>query len=127
MTEKQKQVILQLPENGYNIAKTSRKVGYSKGTSIAGTHYEQLREHIEEYYNTDTIKADILKAKQRMWDCNDNASYIRLLELQAKITGLSKENPVNQTNIIGDDHIKALKTRLSPTQPIDNTTHTKPL
>jgi hypothetical protein len=91
MTLKQDEVIKRLPGNGYNIAASLRDAGYSSASCRAGTVYASLRRKIDKYYNPDRIKADILKAEQDFAKEKDNSNRARMLELRAKILGLTKE------------------------------------
>jgi hypothetical protein len=148
-TLKQQMVINKLPENGYNIGKTMRQVGYTYQTSRDGSTYARLRKHIEKAYNPEQIKADIRKAEKDFEKDKDNSNRARMLELRAKVSGLTKDNTQVNANIIGDEAIKGIIDRagvksidpsqaqtegINPvkqdtfktdiTQPIDNTTLT---
>jgi hypothetical protein len=85
------EVIRRLPENGYNVSKTAREVGYTEQGSRSGTLYETLRKRIAKHYNPEAIKDKILKAEQTFLKAEDYSNYARMLELQAKILGLTKE------------------------------------
>ena len=111
MTLKQQEVIKDLPNTNYNIAKSMRKV-YTEATSRSGQQYARIRSKLEKLYNPDTIKADISKYRQLLADKEEWSNLVALLTLQAKITGLSKDNAINQTNIINDDTIKGVANRL---------------
>ena len=109
MTLRQDQFIKKLPDNNYNISKTARDVGYTVGSSKAGSLYNSLRDKIAKAYNTDTVKAKILKYEKKFLKDNDNSNLSRMVELQAKVTGLIKENNVQQAVININDTIDKLK------------------
>lgn len=118
MTLKQDELVKRLPENDYNIAKTMRDVGYSKQSSRAGSLYASLRKKIEKAYNPEQIKADILKAEAKMLKDNDNSNLCRLIELRAKILGLTKEVNAGQQVMI---NITDTLDKLKAPKPIDVT------
>jgi hypothetical protein len=116
MSLKIDEVIRTLPENGYNIAESMRKAGYSPSTTRAGSQYAILRKRLEKYYNPERIKADILKAEQDFAKDKDNSNRARMLELRAKILGLTKEvNAGQQVMVSINDTIEALRVK-----PVDN-------
>ena len=114
MTLRQDQLIQQLPENGFNIAQTARKVGYSAQGSRSGTLYASLRSRIEKAFNPEAVKAKILKAEQKFIKDNDNSNYARMVELQTKVVGLGKDSNATQVNVNINDTIAKLKAK-----PID--------
>ena len=127
MTLKQQEVVKQLPENGYNIAKTMRKVGYTAQGSRSGSNYATIRKAVEKAYNPEQIKADIRKAEQDFMKAGDNSNRARMLELRAKVCGLGRDTQVNQVNIIQDKDIQGIADRVhidTHTQPIDTQQHT---
>ena len=125
MTEKQKNTIAILPQEKFNIRQAMLKSGYAESTSRSGQQYERIHKHLLDYYNPDQLKADIQATRDKAMAKDDLTAVIRLLELQSRITGLIKhDSTINQTNIIGDDHIKALKDRLHTTQHTDTQQHT---
>ena len=93
MTLKVDEVIRQLPENGFNIAQTMRKVGYSPQGCRSGQNYATIRKRLDKYYNPEQIKADILRAEKEFAKDKDNSNRARMIELRAKILGLTKEQP----------------------------------
>jgi hypothetical protein len=99
MTLKQDTLINKLPENGFNISKTARQVGYTESSSKSGLLYEAIRKRVAKEFNQDNIKAKILKAEKKFIKDNDNANYARMIELQSKAVGLTKDNHVLQTTI----------------------------
>ena len=99
MTLRQDQVIAKLPENGFNIGKTMRAVGYTVQGSRAGTNYAALRKKIEQAFSKEGVQAKILKAEKKFLKDNDNANYARMIELQAKASGLTKDTAGQQVAI----------------------------
>jgi len=108
MTLKQDELIRRLPSNAYNISKTAREVGYTEQGSRAGTLYESLRKKIAKAYNPDQVKADILKAEKDFAKDKDNSNRARMLELRAKVLGLTKEQSNTQVSVFTGDMIKDL-------------------
>ena len=108
MTLKQQEVINRLPSNGFNIAKTCREVGYTYSSSRAGSLYASLRKKIEKAYNPDQVKADILKAEKDFAKDKDNSNRARMLELRAKVLGLTKEQSNTQVAVFTGDMVKDL-------------------
>lgn len=100
MSLKQEEVIRRLPQNGFNIAKTFREVGYSEASSRAGTTYAALRKRMQKAYDPETIKASIQKAAKEFRTAEDRSNYARMLELMAKIAGLTKDNGNTQVTAI---------------------------
>lgn len=139
MSLKQDELIRQLPENGFNIAKTARKIGYSEKTIAGGPLYIRTKKHRAlRAYEPERLKKTIQEATALMKELKLWKEYFRGLELQSKITGLTHEQNINNTTIIGDNDIKSLATRANVneyakgsnaitdttiTQPIDTTIH----
>ena len=119
MTEKQKQVIKQLPETGYNVAEAMRRSGYTKAGSRAGSNYAHLRKYLRAY-EPDELRRKIEEALRRMEEAKDNSNYVRLLELQCKITGLTYDKPSQNVAIYADLDKKYLTVKDKTTQAIDN-------
>ena len=127
MTLKQQEVVKQLPQNGYNIAKTMRKVGYTDSTSNSGQQYGRIRKLIEKAYNPEQIKADIRRAEADFAKAGDNSNRARMLELRAKVCGLGRDTTINQVNIIQDKDIQGIADRVHidrDTQHTDTQQHT---
>lgn len=99
MTLKQEQFIAKLPKNNYNMAETMREVGYSDSTTRSGRMYALLRAKVNKAYDPERVKADILKAEKDFAKDKDNSNRARMVELRAKITGLTKEHQVNQVSV----------------------------
>jgi len=102
------EAIRKLPEVNYNKAEAMRQSGFTKAGAYAGNNYERLRKRLAKVYNPEGIKAKILKAEQKFIKDNDNANYARMLELQAKILGLTKEQSNTQVSVFTGDMIKEL-------------------
>jgi hypothetical protein len=102
------EVVRLLPEVGYNRAEAMRRVGYAEGTTRDGKTYQRLRKAIEKSYNPEQIKADILKAEAKMLKDNDNSNLCRLIELRAKILGLTKEQSNTSVSVFTGDMLKDL-------------------
>ena len=112
MSIKQDEAIRQIPLNNFNMSKAMRKAGYTEQGSRAGNNYARLRKRLEKLYDPETIKADISKYRQILADKEEWSNLVALLTLQAKITGLSKDNAINQTNIIQDKDIQNIADRV---------------
>jgi hypothetical protein len=117
MTLRQDQFIAKLPENGFNISKTARQVGYSEQSSRAGSLYNSLQKRIAEAFQPESVKAKILKAEKKFIKDSDNNNYARMIELQSKISGLSKDSTATQVNVNVNDTIAKLRANA----PIDVT------
>lgn len=109
MTLRQEQFIKKLPDNNFNISKTARDVGYTVGSSKAGSLYNSLREKIAKAFNPETVQAKILKYEKKFVKDNDNSNLARMVELQAKITGLTKDNNAQQVQVNINDTISKLR------------------
>ena len=94
MTLKQDEFIKRLPENGFNISKTAREVGYTEGSSKAGSLYNSLRPKIQKAFSPDGVKADIVKYEKKFLKDGDNSNLARMVELRSKASGLTKEQPL---------------------------------
>lgn len=90
MSLMQEMLIKKLPENGYNISKTARKVGYSDQSSRSGALYQSLRTNtkFKEYFSEATVKRDIQRAKKLAMKKEDITNFLRATELESKILGL---------------------------------------
>ena len=113
------EVIRTLPENKFNIAESMRKAGYSAQGVRSGANYANIRKRIDKYYNPERIKQDILKAEQDFAKDKDNSNRARMLELRAKILGLTKEVHSAQGVTI---NIEDTLAKLREPKPIDVTT-----
>jgi hypothetical protein len=102
------EAVRRLPEAKYNKAEAMRLAGYTNQSAHAGTSYARLRKRIELAYNPEAIKADILKAEAKMLKDNDNSNLCRLIELRAKILGLTKEQSNTQVSVFTGDMLKEL-------------------
>jgi len=102
------EVVKRLPSNEYNISKTMREVGYAKSTSVSGQQYGRIRKAIEKAYNPEQIKRDILKAEKDFEKDKDNSNRSRMLELRAKILGLTKEQTQTSVSVFTGDMVKDL-------------------
>jgi hypothetical protein len=109
MTLRQDELIKKLPENGFNIAKTAREVGYSKQGSRSGTLYASLRSRIEKAFTRESVQAKVLKAERKFIKDNDNSNYARMIELQAKASKLIGDNNIQQVQVNVNDALDALK------------------
>lgn len=124
MSLRQDMLIKKLPENGYNIAKTAREVGYSEQGSRSGTLYASLRDKIAKAYDPEQIKKDILKAEKDFSKEKDNSNRARMLELRARIQGLGKDSNATQVNVNINDTIEKLKrSDVVDVKPIDTSTN----
>jgi hypothetical protein len=94
-----------------------RKVGYADSTSRSGQQYKRILKAIAKAYSPEQIKADILKAEAKMLKDNDNSNLCRLIELRAKILGLTKDSNATQVNVNVNDTIAKLRAD----KPIDIT------
>ena len=107
------EVVRSLPEHRYNVAEAMRAKGYAPSTTRSGQQYARIRKAIEKHYNPEQIKADIRKAEQDFMKAGDNSNRARMLELRAKVCGLGRDITTNQVNIINDDTIKTMATRVN--------------
>ena len=94
-------------------------VSYSKSRLYQNVSKGKLAEKIKKAYNPDTLKAKILKAEQVFMKAEDYSNYARMLELQAKILGLTKEVNAGQQVMVNIDSTIA---KLKQPNPIDVTT-----
>ena len=120
MSLRQDELIRRLPENGFNIAKTAREVGYTAQGSRSGTLYASLRAKIEKAFNPDTVKADICKAEKDFKKAKDNSNRARMIELKAKIAGLTKEQGNTQVTALFSGHGEKLKAVILESEPVNN-------
>ena len=90
-----------------------RKTGYAETTTKSGQQYARIHKYIDKHYNPEQIKADIRKAEQDFMKAGDNSNRARMLELRAKVCGLGRDITTNQVNIINDDTIKTMATRVN--------------
>ena len=116
MTLKQDELIRRLPENNFNISKTAREVGYTEGSSKAGSLYNSLREKIAKAYNPDTIKAKVVKYEKLFAKEKDYSNLARMVELQAKVAGLTKEVNAGQQVMV---NINETIDKLRQSKPVD--------
>jgi hypothetical protein len=112
---KSDEVVKQLASNGYNIAQTMRKVGYTEQGSRSGSNYAVIRKKLEVAYSPEAIKAKILKAERKFIKDGDNSNYARMVELQTKVAGLGKDSNATQVNVNINDTLA----RLKEDKPID--------
>ena len=110
------EVIRTLPENKFNIAESMRKAGYSAQGVRSGANYANIRKRIDKYYNPERIKQDILKAEQDFAKDKDNSNRARMLELRAKILGLTKEVNAGQQFMV---NITETIDKLRQPKPVD--------
>jgi hypothetical protein len=126
---RQDEVIRRLPENGFNISKTAREVGYTEQGSRSGTLYASLRKKIAKAFNPEQLKADLLKAEKDFTKAEDNSNRARMLELRAKILGLTKEQSNTQVSVFTGDMIKDLPaldiTENAPKHGVDKNDNTQ--
>jgi hypothetical protein len=115
MTIKQDELIKRLPENGYNVSKTARLVGYTEQSSRSGMLYESLRKRMAKAYSPEEVKAKIVKAEKKFVKDNDNSNYARMIELQAKVAKLTQDNITHQSIVNVNDTIAKLRANV----PID--------
>jgi hypothetical protein len=116
MTIKQDELIKRLPDNGYNVSKTARLVGYTEQSSRSGMLYESLRKRMAKAYSPDEVKAKIVKAEKKFVKDNDNSNYARMIELQAKVAKLTQDSITHQSVVNINDTLNKLRTK-----PIDTT------
>ena len=97
MTLKQKMLLEKLPENGYNISKTARQVGYSEQTSRSGNMYNQLRRvtGIEELYSIEGIKKIQKQALKTFKKAKDYSNTQRAIEHMGIIAGVKRVSEVD--------------------------------
>ena len=94
------------------LCEIAKEVGYSDSVSTSRIYKEvrksQIAKKIQKAYNPERIKADILKAEQDFAKDKDNSNRARMLELRAKILGLTKEQSNTQVSVFTGDMIKDL-------------------
>ena len=110
------EVIRTLPENKFNIAESMRKAGYSAQGVRSGANYANIRKRIAKHYDPDQLKAKILKAETIFLKAEDYSNYARMLELQAKILGLTKEVNAGQQFMV---NITETIDKLRQPKPVD--------
>ena len=90
MTLKQLKTIEALPDNNYNIAKSMRKAGYTKGSARAGTTYRALRRVTQglDFFNPERIKKDIEVTRKLANKKEDITNLNRIDEHRGKIAGM---------------------------------------
>lgn len=120
MTLKEQALLKELPNNGYNISKTARKVGYKKSTSKGGKLYQQLRRttNINELFTIEGIKRVQEEALKKYAHDNDNSNLQRGIEFSGKIAGVTDKSEVKSSIDITEkqeigDYIRALATEKS--------------
>jgi len=108
MTLKQEEAIKNLPNTGFNISKAMRQAGYTEQGSRAGNNYARLRAILAKRYNPDELKAEIVKYERLFLKNKDFSNLARMVELRAKILGLTKEHSNTQVSVFTGDMIKDL-------------------
>ena len=90
MTIKQQQVLKLLPKNKYNISKTFKEVGYTEGSSRAGSLYASLRNSCKEagIYDKDRIAEDEEKLWRKAEKAGDLTNLNRQIEGRRKVAGM---------------------------------------
>lgn len=118
MTLKQEAFFKKLPENNLNIRKTMRDVGYSEQTSRSGAQYALLRKKMQQAYDPEVIKGKIVKAEKLFLKAADHSNHARMLELQAKIAGLTKDTNVQGVAVNINGVIDTLKGSGQPVEKV---------
>jgi predicted transcriptional regulator len=117
MTLKQERLIEGLINKdniGKPVYKIAQEAGYTESVSKS-IIYQDIRKHkimerVAKAFNPEQVKRDILKAEKDFEKDKDNSNRSRMLELRAKILGLTKEvNAGQQVMINVNDTLEALK------------------
>jgi len=115
MTLKQERLIEGITDKR-NIGKTvqniAKEAGYSdsyaKSLVYRDIRKDKIASRIAKAYNPEQVKADILKAEKDFAKDKDNSNRARMLELRAKVLGLTKEQSNTQVSVFTGDMIKDL-------------------
>jgi len=100
-----------------SIASALRDNGYSPQSCRAGIVYANLRKRMEKEYTPERIKAKIVKAEKDFTKDKDNSNRSRMIELQAKVCGLTKDNVVAQQFIFEGTELPDITVK-----PVENNT-----
>jgi len=103
--------------NRQNIGKTvqelAKEAGYSDSYASSLVYRDIRRDkiasRIEKAFNPEQVKADILKAEKDFAKGKDNSNRARMLELRAKILGLTKDNNAQAVQVNINDTIEKLR------------------
>jgi len=103
--------------NRQNIGKTvqelAKEAGYSDSYASSLVYRDIRRDkiasRIAKAYNPEQVKADILKAEKDFAKGKDNSNRARMLELRAKILGLTKDNNAQAVQVNINDTIEKLR------------------
>lgn len=127
MTLRQDELIKRLPENGFNISKTARQVGYTEQGSRSGVLYQSLRRNtkLQRFYEPEQVKKLLMNTLKTLQDAKDYSNLLRAIELIAKISGLTKEQIQQQAGIFAYIQPKSVDNPVD--KVVDNITATKPL
>jgi phage terminase small subunit len=90
MTHRQKKLLEELPKNNNILSKAAIKAGYSPSYATSEL-YQDIRKPtsaLRQYFNENTCKRDIKKAKKLALKKDDLTNYLRATELESKILGL---------------------------------------
>ncbi len=104
MTLKQLKTIEALPKNNYNIAKSMREAGFTKGSARAGTTYRALRRITQrlDFFDPERIKRDIDMTFKLAKQKEDITNLQRINEHRSKIAGMITDKTENKTIITED-------------------------
>ena len=114
-TLKQERLIAGITDK-HNIGKTvqdiAKEAGYSDSYASSLVYRDirkdKIASRIAKAYNPEQVKADILKAEKDFAKDKDNSNRARMLELRAKVLGLTKEQSNTQVSVFTGDMIKDL-------------------
>ena len=89
-TLKQKRFLKELPKNGYNMAASMRKAGYSEASARSGEQYGTLRRLTRslDFFDPEKIKRDIKQTRKMAKDKRDVTNLNRIDEHRSKIAGM---------------------------------------
>jgi len=111
MTIRQQRTLQALPEHNYNLSAAMLAAGYTPATSRAGTQYKSLRRYTQDILHPDRTKRKLLKVQSKAWQKEDLPNYLRSLELEARIQGMTKESTsrdeIPQTIVILNSNIRS--------------------
>jgi hypothetical protein len=124
MSLRQDIFISELPKNDYNIEKSGLKAGYSQSYSESKLynvvrHGKGWAARIEQLFNPESVKKDIIQHKKRLLKEKDHTNYSRMIELQSKILGMQVDKQeVKQESTLTIDQKNYILNRIKGLNPV---------
>ena len=101
LTMKQQKLLEELPKNSYNMTRSAIKAGYKENYARTKLHSDVRKSKLlERYFSEDSVKKRIRRAEKKFLKDSDNSNLARMLELQSKILGLTKDQSQNVSIIV---------------------------